>query len=308
MKRPVFQAVAIAIGFATALGAFSLLKSVDMRSSPAARTPVIGEIIEVSGRVERRPPGGTTSETIPGPRPFRHQELIITQRGASAILKFDSAGTVLRLEEATRFVSELDTSREGAMIGTILDGTARVINPGNRTLFRLYKDGRELSLDEAPKADVPVIPAQAPAATPSTSGVLDSNQTLLITATKPIETPTPAPRATAPESEPSSEILTNEDIVKGLRAQTGFFQRCYLGHIHREQPKPGPGGLAGTGGTIVVGFLIQTNGRVSEAKIVRSDFKDTTLHACISEVLERTLFRGFKGKPVPVREFPISLK
>jgi hypothetical protein len=104
----------------------------------------------------------------------------------------------------------------------------------------------------------------------------------------------------------SSDILTNSDIVHQLRSQSGFFQRCYLNYLHRTEAKNDA--LEGVGGVVTLGFVIQSNGKVAEAKIVKSDFKDSTLHNCLTEVVERTVFRGFRGNPVPVLEFPIALQ
>jgi hypothetical protein len=56
-------------------------------------------------------------------------------------------------------------------------------------------------------------------------------------------------------------------------------------------------------------FTIQSNGKVaSGSRIVRSAFEDATFNKCIAEVVERTTFRSFKGDPIAIAEFPITVR
>lgn len=309
MKKPWVQLSAVTIGFVTALAAFNLLRRCDNSDLQADKNlKKIGEIQSVTGQVERRLPKSVKIETVPGPRSLHNQDLIITQNDSSAVLILGSSGTTLKLGENTRFIAELDPAHQDALIGTLLDGSAQVLNPGKSDSFRLFRDGREIALENLNRTLVPVIPAesQTPPAVQATA-----TPGLIITATRPDE-PTGSPRPAATpitsgedENATSREVLTDQDIIRQLRGQTGFFQRCYLNYIHRNQK---PGAEVGPGGTVIVSFVIQSNGKVTEAKIVRSDFKDSTLHNCINEVIGRTLFKGFKGNPIPVLEFPISLQ
>ncbi|MES2855611.1 MAG: TonB family protein [Bdellovibrionota bacterium] len=96
----------------------------------------------------------------------------------------------------------------------------------------------------------------------------------------------------------TSGPVSNDEIRTSLRAQTAFFQRCYLAYINRS----------GTGaGSIVVAFTVSQAGKVRDAKILRTTFNDSTLNSCVLETVERTSFRAFEGDDVPVLEFPIEL-
>lgn len=312
-KRPTLQVIAAVVGFATALAIFNMLKRCDGR--PSGGLKPIGEITAVEGSVERRTPGAVNIETVPGPRPLYHQDLLVTQRASTATITLTPDGPTLRLNENTRFIAEIDATRHGAFIGTLLDGTLSVLNSGRKGLFRLFREGREIPLESAERRLVPVIPAEGTA--PSSQAAVGGTPSpmtggIIITATSPSEEaqPTPKPESTAPQAansasplEAESEILTNDDIIKTLRGQTGFFQRCYLGFIHRSGSN-----ASSQSGKVTLRFKIQPSGKVSDASILRSDFRDSTLNNCVREVLERARFKIFRGPAVPVEEFPISLQ
>lgn len=307
MKRSALQITAAVVGFATALAAFNLLKRCD---SQGAKTdaPVIGRLTSVEGQVERRLPGSAIMETVPSPRPIFHQDMIVTQGDSSASLVLEPDGPTLRLNENSRLVVEKDTTRPGAFIATLLEGTITPLNSGRAGFFRLFRDGKEVSLDSLSQQLVPVIPSEpAVAASPTVSGAKPPVSGIVIQVTQLDESvvrPTPTQSAPgASEMAESGAVLTNEEILRTLRGQYGLFQRCYLSYIHRQKS-----GAAATGGTMQANFTIQTSGKINDAKIAQSDFKDTTLHNCVTEVIERTRFKAFEGAAVPVERFPISLQ
>jgi hypothetical protein len=310
MKKPVLQLTAVAIGLAASLAAFNFLKKSDVRSFDPRLYTAIGEIQSVEGQVERRLPQSENMETVPGARPLFSQDLVLTQKSSSAVLVFTASQTTLKLAENTRFIAELDSLKPGAIVGTLLDGNIQVLNSGRPGLFRLFREGHEIALKDLERNLVPILPGEgknasaqnAPAVTPTPLNGLTISATL---PEEPVGAAAQPPKTQVSEAV-SNEILTNEDIVRQLRIQTGFFQRCYLNFIHRTQ-KP-DSATVGQAGVVTVSFMIQSNGKVNETKVVRSDFKDTTLQNCITEVISRTVFRGFQGNPVPVLEFPISLQ
>jgi Gram-negative bacterial TonB protein C-terminal len=318
-KRTSLQIIAAAIGLLTAMALFNLLKKWDARSSHQLKQ--IGEILSIDGAVERRSPGALTMEAVPGPRPLYHQDLLVTQRGGFATIVLSPDGPTLKINEGSRFIAEIDAARPQAFIGTILDGTVSVVNPGQKGVFRLYREGREISFESADRTMVPVIPMDKSVATGSNATTPPAPTTgatpgIVITATQVDESARAsklshqpsadaAPAAQPPsgsDTDSLSDILTNDDIMKTVRSQTSYFQRCFLSYIHRA------GASATAQGTIVLSFTIQPSGKVSEAQLVRSEFNDLTLHNCTREVIERTRFKLFKGPAVPVQEFPVLLQ
>jgi len=311
MKRPSIQVIAAVIGFVTALAAFNFLKKWEWGST-GGDLKQIGQILAIEGQVERRLSGSVHIETVPGPRPLFHQDLLVTQHRSSVTFALEPNGPTIHLNENARFIAEVDPSKPGTFIGTLLSGTLAIVNPGRKDLFRLFRDGQQVALENADKTLIPIIPEEPsamtlkslPTASPTSDVVIIATQTDDSALPKPESTPstnTGKPLAN-PQPETESGLLTNDDIVKALRNQTGLFQRCYLSFIHRTNSP------IGSGGRITLSFNVQNTGRVHDAQVVRSDFKDTTLHNCVKEVTERARFKTFRGNAVPVREFPITLE
>jgi len=333
MKKQFVQLVAVAVAVLVVLfvvlWAFRSFTGNHLRNSKR-HLQTIGEIHSVVGQVERRFPGTVNFEAVSSPLPLYNQDLVTTQKSSQATLILQEPEITLRLNENSRFIAELDATHPGALIGTLLSGTASVLSlpkKGKPDSFRLYKDGREILLNDLDKVAVPVLKIGATNPPRLTgSGALEPEKGLIITATKADDSAsaTPRPVDTSPtlgsvkgtQNEQGNDVLTNDDILRQLRNQSGFLQRCYLNYLHRNQSRQAAtrqktdassDGI-GNGGVVTVSFVVQSNGRVSEAKIVKSDFKDSTLHNCVTEVIERTAYRGFRGNPVPVLEFPITLQ
>lgn len=329
MRKPAVQIVAAAIGLATSLAAFNALKNC---SSPiGTRTETqIGRFSAIEGQVERRAQSTTSMETVPNPRPLYNQDLIITQKTSSATIQLEPDGPTLKLNENSRFVAERDASRSGAFIGVLLDGSLNVLNPGRAGSFRLFKNGYEITSENMDQKEIPIITNQptdnsnAATTTPGTSS--PTPQPIVITPTQRIETIATPPTINSDSisasgsissavssgaSSPPHEVLTNEEIIHSMKMQTGVFQRCYLNYIHRlgvnsaKKPSDSP---VSQSGILTLSFTIQNSGKVTNAKIAKAEFGDSILHNCVTEVTERTRFKAFKGDPVPVLEFPITLQ
>jgi hypothetical protein len=329
MKKPLVPLTALVIGIAAALAAYNIMNGLGFRSLPLGRMVVIGEIQSVKGDVERRLPENVQIEAVRGPAPLHSQETIFTQKDSQAVVSF-SDGTTLRLAENSRFVAEVDASKKEAVIGTLLDGSVNVLNTGKPGFFRLFQNGHEASLSTTEeKSLVSLIPANSVPANgsePLRHAGPGAEPGLVISATQAEEpaantltSATPSTAASDSESagaNATSDNLTNDDIVRQLRGQMGFFQRCYLTFLHRAQAT-GSGTAAGSStggngigptGSIVAGFKILPSGKVSDVKIAHSDFTDGILNRCVTEVIERTQFRAFNGTAIPVQEFPIKLQ
>lgn len=308
MKRSMLQFVAIAIGVVSAMALYSFMRRLDLNSD-RVKANTIGAIESIEGQLERRAAGTVTTEKITSPRTLLHQDLLVTQKNSSVIIRFLKTQTVLKLQESSRFIAESDSSRADSVIATILDGEVAVLSEGAKERFHLFRQGQEIPLSQAGVKSMPEVVLSLPTPTPAPGTSPQPSPTqapLVIVATKAAETPSPKSSSSEGGQE-NSNVLTNEDIVRVLRGQSGFFQRCYLNFIHREQAG-NDGKTAAQTGAIVLGFVIQPAGKVTDAKIVRSDFADQTLKECVREVVDRTAFKGFTGKPVPVVEFPISLQ
>lgn len=322
-KRSALQLLAVTVGFVTALALFNFLKQSDFKPTVGRKT--IGQIVSIDGQLERRGAGAVGMEKIPGPGPIYHQDLLITQGHSNAKVVLEPGGPILLLEDNTRAIFELDPTAQGSFQAVVLDGSIKVIQPGQKGMFRLFKGGTEIPIDGSWKAEVPVITADSiaaeefnkssePGASPATP--LSTQQ---ITATQADEfakegRDSEIPKAQDLNSSNSSsgekiqDVLTNDEIVKSLRSQTHLFQRCYLTHLHRKDQEAKSATGHTQGGRVIVSFTIQNSGKVTGVKTLQSDFKDNVLQNCVTEVIERSRFKSFSGQAVFIQEFPIDLR
>jgi len=261
---------------------------------PRATGASIGSVTALVGDADARPPGSMVFEKLLVDASVLSGELIVVHEASQVTLGFGAAS--IRLQPGARLVAERDpTHGTGAVLATLLDGDADVLT--SSPLFRLVKNGREvIRSSEAPTL---VRTGAAPeVAKPSE---------VVVTASTPIETPPPAQTPTVRMGDEtgdtaSKDSLSNEEIRRALAVQSGFYRRCYLTYVNRAKPtKIG-------GETVTVGFVISNNGKVRDAKVVRSTVDDPVLTKCVLETVERTPFRAFKASDIPVLEFPIELK
>jgi len=343
VKQLVIPFMALAIGFAAAIAGFQILRHMDARAPLSGPLMSVGEIQTVTGQVEHRLPRTIQFKPLTSPGPFHSQEWIATHRDSKAVLAFKS-GVILQLNEESRLVTEIDASQPDAVIVTVPSGSVKLLSPGTPKKLRLFQDGQEITLgaemqsaaaaatrpvitttESSPSTDVGAdVSASSGTASSSASEMASETTGPSIVATtvdeaaSPVVEPSPRPTATPPRTLPLfkgsaahqvEDTLSNDDINRQLKAQTSFFQRCYLTFINRNRgQQAGDAQAAGPRGTVTVGFTIQSNGHANSAQVVRSDFQDPILHKCLLDVIERTPFKSFNANAIPVREFPITLQ
>lgn len=314
MKNLATPLTALIFGIAVAFAGFNLLRG--MSTSNSTQAPFeIGQLEAIQGMVERRLPLALQNEPVKTSQSFYERELVITHRASAVTVTFQN-GSAIRIGENSRLVAERDATRTDALVATVIEGTYQVISVGKPGTLRLFQGGIERPLTETSRTNVPKIRVgQGPG--PTSSPLLGSpTPSTVISATTTDET-TPEAKPTPPRVLPkkvtksqsglTSETLTNEEITRQLRSQTGFFQRCYLTFLNRKKATQNSD-AASPGGTVTLGFTIQPNGKTTGVKVVRSDFQDATLKKCVSDVVSRTSFKTAGADSIPVLEFPITLK
>lgn len=295
------QLIAAFIALAAAFAGFNLLRSVQPSPNTVDSAPIIGEIQALKGDVEHRLPRSNQLVSLKSAGSLRSQELILTHPASEAVLSF-KGGAVIRVLENSRFIAEVDASKTDALLGTLLEGRVEILQAGNTSSFRLFHQGREIDLKAPPPSSAPTLPkfVEAETAPLLSATVSDESQG---------KTPRVAPQSNQPSPTRAQEdTLTDDEIARQIRSQTGFFQRCYLSFVNRlrTQDSDPQAQAAGPTGTVVVGFTIQANGRVAKAHLVQSDFSDSTLNKCVVDVVSRTSFRAFDGDAIDIARFPIS--
>ncbi len=325
MKKLLIPLSILAIGIATAVATLvfrdrnssSLGEQPELKAQRPNEHSPIGRVLDTRGAVNLRAPKEFQFRLAHQGNPLLSQELIVTDRASEVRLHLITE-TVLKVHERSRLVIEHDVTREGALIATVLDGQVSIEKPGKAELFRLFRDGRELNLNELTQLETPNLSLPTASKWPA-----DSRFENLVIATlpdetaAPVEQPSPSTRSNENSgAPPSSATLTDEDIVRELKRQSPFFRRCYMSFISRSKNQSEKTSQSSNthqeypphSGSIIVGFNIQPTGRVTDTRIVKSDFVDATLNKCILQTVERTQFKAFDAEAIPVMEFPITLK
>ncbi len=253
----------------------------------------IGYVSRLLGDADVRPRGSLTFEKLRADSQLTGGELVVVHEASQVTLGFGQA--TIRLQPGARLVAERDSSKgSGAVVATLQSGDADILT--SSPLFRLIKNGKEISQGSTASEPAPLVKGGKPA----------PHAGVVIAATQPLESPTPVQPPTARLNDEtdatSKESLSNEEIRRAVAAQSGFYRRCYLTYLNRAQQS------SPAGETITVGFVIANSGKVRDAKLVRSTVNDAVLTKCILETVERTPFRAFKASDIPVLEFPIELK
>ena len=301
LKKSGIRLIAALLGGVVSIILFSVFKFSSHGSDTKTKSTTLGRIEAVYGHVEHRPDGAVEFTRIPGAATLTSGERIMTATSSEAVMTFAN-GAAVRLKENSQAVAEPNATREGAVRLTVLDGDVEILNFGPPGGLQLIRDGRDVT-SENETTDHLVIGRKILAVSASESAQAPVARKT-ITATTASETPTPQPMSRPNQESGDGDLtsLSNEEIRKSLRNQMGFFQRWYLVHLGKHgQPLEHEH-------VVTVGFLIQPTGKVSSAKIIRSDFQDATLNNCVIETIERTSFRPFNSSPIPVLEFPIELR
>lgn len=333
-RLPQIVAVLAAIVIAFTAREFFKDPEVTTNSDHAFSGPLVGEIQTLEGQVLIRPPRGTRFEAAK-PGPYRAESVLQTQAASAAVIEF-RPGPTLRLLENSRLVTELDSSRDGAIQATILAGEVTVLSPGSNPLFTLVHNGVPIPLQEGAATDpmartVPlirigpesgVIPGAGASADLEEKLEVEKESEMATTPSTDLDSinpqSSPTPSDGRPKTLPAKVVatdssgllrstLTNDDIRTQVRSQAGSFQKCYVTMVNRMSESGRSAGALPKGETIV-GFKILPTGKVEEHHVIRSPFKDATFDRCLAEAVGRLRFRQFQGAAIPVGEFPIVLE
>lgn len=299
------------LGAAVIIGCLFVF-GVVMLTSPKAPRPTraaVGTLTELVGEADARAPESLNFEAARSGRALVSGEQIVTRAASQATLTF-SGGAQVRLQPGARLVAE--KTPEG-VLATLIEGDADVLNAGAQ--FKLIKNGRDITRDGSRAGSVDKMNLGDARASVVPSNARPAGEPALVTASVPLETSPPEAAKSESVVKPdvnsnansdanSKDSLSNDEIRRAMSAETGFYRRCYLTYLNRAKIEAS----SVRSSRVTVGFTIANSGKVRDARIVRSDFNDATLNACILETVERTPFRAFRAGDIPVLEFPIELK
>ena len=97
---------------------------------------------------------------------------------------------------------------------------------------------------------------------------------------------------------PQKDIVDGRGIKENLDGQKGFLNRCYAKFLAAN-----PEGK----GKVVVGFILEPNGKPTQIKILTSSFTDRDIESCVVSVIERTPFKRFDGDAIYVT-YPVDFE
>ncbi|MEZ4447665.1 MAG: AgmX/PglI C-terminal domain-containing protein [Polyangiaceae bacterium] len=92
--------------------------------------------------------------------------------------------------------------------------------------------------------------------------------------------------------------LTKPEIERGVNAKSESLLACYDAAVDRNPKLPT--------GRVVVKFSIETDGKVSQAKVVRNDLRDAELARCMQGVFMKLDYGRIDERMVV--EYPLDLE
>lgn len=96
----------------------------------------------------------------------------------------------------------------------------------------------------------------------------------------------------------ANETLTQNEIESVLTNRKSDFFKCY-GQILQKNPQ--------ARGQVMLSFTIEKQGQTSKIEVSKSDIDDNFFKSCLMEVVARTKFRLFTGKPITT-VFPLKFE
>ncbi len=265
-------------------------------------SPLIGKIVETEGHVQTQLPRTLSLQKLTGPRGLHALETLETGEGSSSIVEFPD-NLRLKLFQTTKIIGDFEAGTQGHINVTVLRGQVQVLVDPKDARTSVFQDGVHLTAGSGPpsmKNSVISLPGPADTSPPDEASVIET----LLEEPAATPTPVPVPPRVLPRKKNVGDLqptpgLSNEEITRTLAQQSTRFHRCFIASMNRtKRAKPS--------GTVWVGFMINTNGKVSAAKVARSPHTDQTLNNCLVEVVGRTIFPSFIGRAISVSEFPIA--
>lgn len=101
-----------------------------------------------------------------------------------------------------------------------------------------------------------------------------------------------------PANAANPDTLSNEYIDETVVAHQAQLQKCWLSRLKDVKAEKGQ---------IVVQFEISKRGKVRDARVADSNFKDDVLQTCVVSVFERMQFRPFKGAEISL-SYPVNFE
>lgn len=287
MKLPLNKAVLIA----AALVVLGVLLATFAFNRPKHKVGSPEELafwVDIQGEVEVRKPN--TDQFIPAKidDSILSTETARSSSGARAIFEV-LGGARFELSEETRILFEKQKNEKTRI--TLLDGRIRFKGEGDLSFVEVARQGQIVPPEEVKDSEISA-----------------NVQVIKTGSIANLVVPTQTQVSDEPEDSTASVVdlgprttISQDEILNVLSVRLGQFKKCYLNLIQRA-------GNASIKANILLSFMILSNGNVEDARVWKSNVSDRLFLGCLSEVVERTRFKPFKGDPIRVDEFPLDFE
>lgn len=210
-----------------------------------------------------------------------------TGPGARAVVEI-LGGVQFEIYEETRVLFEKQKNEKTRI--SVLDGHIRWKGSGDLAFVEVARQGQVVPLDEVKNSEI-----AANVQVISTGSIGN-----LVVPTEGDTSETGADEEGSLSADAGSRTTISQDeILNVLSIRLGQFKKCYLNLIQRSSNVK-------IKANILMSFMILSNGNVEDARVWKSNVDDRLFLGCISEVVQRTRFKPFKGDPIRIDEFPLD--
>lgn len=255
-----------------------------------------GKISSFQGTFKRIHAGGVDAfdKNAKPPITVFDGDRIEVDAGSSVVLILNSQDE-LELGALTAVSLELWNSRDAASpvyVGWQL-GQVQTRTKGVKGKAYLVRDGRLYFPGQSP-SNKPLALTVLRAA-PIDMQLADAGHDELEVDAEPVALPA---ESEAPAQGAEPETLSNEYIDEMIAGRQAQLQRCWLSRL-KENPD--------LKGQVMLQFEITRRGRVRDLRVVDATIQDEALHRCVISVVERIVFRSYKGQDISI-SYPINFE
>lgn len=200
-------------------------------------------------------------------------------------------GAGFDLFESSRVLFEKQSN--GKTRVTLLDGRIRWKGAGDLSFVEVARQGQLVAHSEIKDSEISANLQMV------TSGVIGN----LV-----VPTEGDVAESEVTESEGDSSVsaedrttISQEEILNVLSIRLGQFKKCYLSLIQRAKNEK-------IKANVLMSFIIQPNGNIEDSRVWKSNVNDRLFLGCLSEVVNRTRFKPFKGDAIRIDEFPLDFE
>ncbi len=251
-----------------------LLTSPETFESWLARKDHSGILVvsDIYGKVEKRFASDPTLSVLTAQTPLKSGDIVITHQDSKVLLQFSTAFWLMPFSKM-EFILDGEQWQGHLLYGEVKK-IETVINNSRPSILLSYQ-GQTITDTEFS----------------STREVIEA----------PLVSTNDEKFQELEEKENSPQTLIEKQIFQTLQLHRKFFQTCFVRLYKTQLGKV-------NGGETLFDLLIDVNGSIESAKVMRSDIDDKEYHQCLQSVFARMRFKNFSAKEPLHALFPIFVE